>query len=244
MGCLFCSAEGKLSREHLWPVWAVGTYDQGLGPSVSHSLHEGGGPAHRQWGAPVFSATLKRVCARCNNGWMSKLEARARPHAAPLLKGETRVLGREAQRAIALWAYLKALLFIQVGDDDMKEAMAPAYKTFFDIQGEDLLPLHTSIFVAHHIGPREGQYQHRLLGEGPDAPRLFVQTLTMRRLTVQVVKNYVIRAPVEPERHPAVANVGHRIWPVGPSFTWPPGPGLDDHGLTLYTGPQPGTRFS
>jgi hypothetical protein len=117
--------------------------------------------------------------------------------------------------------------------------MAPVYGTFFHLQAKDLLPFHTSIFIAHHIGPRQGQYQHRLLADGPDRPKLFIQTLTVRQLTVQVVKHYVWRAPVTLERHQAVAGMDHQIWPVGPAFVWPPGPGLDDEGLMLYTGPQP-----
>jgi hypothetical protein len=120
--------------------------------------------------------------------------------------------------------------------------MAPAYETFFHLQADDLLPLHTSIFVAHHIGPRLGQYQHRLLGDDPDKPALFVQTLTVRQLTLQTVKNYRVRAPIELERHPDVAGSDHRIWPTGASFVWPPGPGPNDEGLNVYTGPQPGER--
>lgn len=243
MACLFCGSTQKMSREHLWPQWARRTFDSAAAKQqVSHSLHDGSGPAYKAWDAEVFSATIKRVCAACNNGWMSDLEARAQPHAEPLLLGETRTLDSDAQRAISLWAYLKCLLFVAAGGDVMAEALAPAYPTFLDLQAEGLLPLHTSMFTARHIGPRQGQYQHRLLGDGSDLPSLFIQTFTIRQLTVQVVKNYRVRAPIELERDPAVGEADHRIWPVGPSFVWPPGPGLDDSGLTVYTGPQPRSR--
>ncbi len=232
-----------MSREHLWPRWAQRTFDSAaMKQPVAHSLHDGGGPAYKAWDAEVFSATLKRVCERCNNGWMSALEAGAQPHAEPLLLGEVRTLDGDAQRAISMWAYLKCLLFVAAAGDAMAEALAPAYPTFFDLQSEGLLPLHTSIFTARHIGPRQGQYQHRLLANNPDIPSLFVQTFTIRQLTVQVVKNYHVRAPIDLERDPTVANRDRRIWPVGLSFVWPTGPGLDDDGLTIYTGLQTRSR--
>lgn len=230
-----------MSREHLWPRWALRTFDgDALKETTPHSLHDGAASPYKAWSAPIFSATLKRVCESCNNGWMSALEGKAQRHATPMLLGESCVVDREAQHAISMWGYLKCLLFVAVGGDEMQEAMAPAYRTFFHLWAEDLLPLHTSIFVANHIGSRPGQYQHRLLGNDPDRPSLFIQTLTVRHLTLQVVKSYQVRAPVELERHPAVAGSDHRIWPTGPSFLWPSGPGLNDEALTLYTGPQPG----
>ena len=170
-----------MSREHLWPQWAQRTFNShAVKQPIFHSLSDGTRPAHQEWDAPVFSATVRCVCEPCNNGWMGTLETRAQPHAEPLLVGEPRTLGSEAQRAISLWAYLKCLLFVAAANDDMRTAMAPAYGTFFHLQAKDLLPLHTSIFIARHIGPRQGQYQHRLLADGPDRPKLFIQTLTVR----------------------------------------------------------------
>jgi hypothetical protein len=229
-----------MSKEHLWPQWARKTLEDDLREQrVSHSLHDDTGDAYETWDAAVFSSTLKRVCVRCNNTWMSRLEARAQPHAEPLLLGESRTLDRNAQIAIAMWGHLKCLLFVFLAGGPMEEAMGPAARTFYEIQGDDLPPLHVSVFVAHHIGPRQGQYQHRLLGNDPDRPSLLVQTFTIRELTVQVVRNFHVRAPVELERDPAIAGSDHRIWPPAAAFAWPPGPGLDDDGLTIYTGPMP-----
>ncbi|MBA2764377.1 MAG: hypothetical protein H0U42_06785 [Thermoleophilaceae bacterium] len=227
-----------MSKEHLWPSWARATLlDTEKDMVVPHSIESSEAVSVREWDAPAFSATLKRVCLQCNNGWMSDLEHRAQPYATPLILGTPTTVDASAQRSLAIWAYLKCLLFVTVAGGQLADVYAVASKTFFEIQSHDLLPLHTSVFVAHHVGPRQGQYQCRLLGK-PDRPVCFVQTFTIKQLTIQVVNNYLVRAPIEFERDPRLGNVDQRIWPTGADFDWPMENGLDDAGLTIYTGPQ------
>lgn len=240
VACIFCRAQSKLSKEHLWPDWARRTFSEAeLKAPILHSIHGSDGPPQEIWDASTFSSTLKKVCQPCNNGWMSRLEDEARPHAKPLLMGEPRILDTQAQQALALWGYLKCVLLLSI-DDTFARAMPNFYGTLYALRDQRLLPPHISVFTARHTGPRRGQYQHRLLGKDPDRPDLLVQTFTIRQLTVQVVRNYTGHFPVTLERDPRIAGAERLIWPSGDPFRWPPGPGLDDGGLTIYTGPQPG----
>jgi hypothetical protein len=133
--CLFCGRGGKMSKEHLWPKWAQAAIvpDQ-RGKTIRNALHDGPpGEPFKAWEAPVFEATLKEVCVECNGGWMSKIEASAKPFALPLMLGRSIALAPEAQRELALWAYLKCSLFQTMERDTrIKEAWAKAYPVFYE----------------------------------------------------------------------------------------------------------------
>jgi hypothetical protein len=55
---------------------------------------------------PGHSGTRKVrvVCQKCNGGWMSALEAQAKPLLLPLINGENGKISVEAQRVLATWA--------------------------------------------------------------------------------------------------------------------------------------------
>jgi len=239
--CLFCGRGGKMSKEHLWPKWA----QEAIAPTqrgqrIRNSLHDGPGPAYKAWDQPVFEATVKSVCLACNNGWMSEIEAGAKPYALPLMLGRSLALGQEAQHKLALWAYLKCSLFLTIEKDrTIKGAMAKAYPVFYELQAVGKLAPHCSVFMARHVGLRVGQYQHRLLALSPDRPAAFVQTLTVGELVLQVVRSYLGHSQIEITRDPRVAGCDRRIWPATGTFTWPPGDALSDTDLDVYTGPHP-----
>jgi hypothetical protein len=60
-----------------------------------------GDPLHRK---------LRVVCGECNNGWMSRLQNRAKPILLPLILGEKAQLRRTAQTLIASWATMTAMV--------------------------------------------------------------------------------------------------------------------------------------
>jgi len=60
----------------------------------------------------IRDTKIRCVCeARCNNGWMrTKVDERARPFLLPLFRGDATRLTPEAQRIIATWAAMKAMV--------------------------------------------------------------------------------------------------------------------------------------
>jgi hypothetical protein len=238
--CLFCGRAEKMSKEHLWPKWAQGAIapDQ-RGKKIRNALYDGPpGEPFRDFEAPVFEATLKDVCVECNSGWMSKIEAAAKPFALPLMTGRSIALASEAQRKLALWAYLKCSLFQNLERNTaIRDAWAKAYPVFYESQAAGTLPAIVNVFVARHVGGFVGQYQHRLLGAS-SRPVAFIQTFTAGELTVQVIRSYLGHRVREVERDPRVTGRDHRIWPITRMFTWPPGDPLSDEELAIYTGPR------
>jgi hypothetical protein len=238
--CLFCERGGKMSKEHLWPKWAQAAITPAQrGQRIRNALHDGPGEPYKVWEAPVFEATLKDVCVECNNGWMSKIEAAAKPFALPLMQGRSLALASEAQRKLALWAYLKCSLFQTMEQNTgVRAALANAHPIFYERQAAGMLAPIVSVFTARHVGVLVGQYQHRLLGASPNRPVAFIQTFTAGELVLQVIRSYLGGSILEPTRDPRVAGCDHRIWPVTGMFTWPSGDALSDADLAIYTGPQ------
>jgi hypothetical protein len=242
MKCIFCQQEGKASREHLWPRWAQGTFEEEERDQlVPHSIEPHDGPP-KTWDAPPFSATLKEVCQQCNNGWMSQIEEEAKVYAEPLIAGkEDLVIDVDAQWAISRWAYLKVLLFERV---DKRQRLLPErrYREMYESSlDEPTLPANMSVFIAAHEGLRHGQYAHRLLADAESRkPELFIGTITVRHLEVQVIEDIADDGEVKTFQHDKrVAGNEARIWPFCEPFKWPPGLALTDVGLEIFGGPKP-----
>ena len=88
---------------------------------------------HRRSGS-AFDVVTKDVCEACNNGWLERLEAEARPILAPIITGTPRVLSASDQFVAAAWA-TKTMLTMQ-GTNIGKERIASAeqYHWFFEHQ--------------------------------------------------------------------------------------------------------------
>ena len=115
--CIFCGAR-PLSKEHIWSKW---TYE--LFPQRSDWRHERvvfkSSPddriarlaANRSFQGDVSTVKVRAVCAeKCNNGWMSRLEARAKPVLTKLISGSACRLTTNDQELIAAWISMKVLV--------------------------------------------------------------------------------------------------------------------------------------
>lgn len=108
--CIFCGGVG-LTKEHIWPDWLANV----LGPSISprHVYSAGGGLRPRRFrrrtGA-IQSQKLRIVCDRCNNGWMSRLQNRAKPRLIPFIQGRYRFLSDHDARTLAAWSMMLTMV--------------------------------------------------------------------------------------------------------------------------------------
>jgi hypothetical protein len=105
--CIFCGGR-PLTTEHTIPVWLAKLLNalEPEGPKNRATQWEEGGLTEfeRSFGASLPSITVKAVCRPCNTGWMSKLERRAQPIMAPMIRGETVRLTGTEQLEVAAWA--------------------------------------------------------------------------------------------------------------------------------------------
>jgi hypothetical protein len=86
--CVFCGSPNP-TREHVLPDWLTE-----IGLDMEPSTHHAGALNRlpREWSAPPYATTVRMVCGDCNSGWLSHLEAEAKPIIAPLIRGEGRRL--------------------------------------------------------------------------------------------------------------------------------------------------------
>ena len=112
--CIFCGSPGPLTNEHMWARWT-----HRYQPRRSTRHHVLRTTVHKtQTDFRVFKRSgditdwqVRCVCARCNNGWMSKdVEQPAIRVMAPLLEGQAVRLWPSDQAKIAAWAVMKYMV--------------------------------------------------------------------------------------------------------------------------------------
>jgi hypothetical protein len=110
--CRFCEAtDRKITKEHVWPGWLA---DFLAGPrSLAHAERWSSTSKRQAFRQPFLSATVKAFCDECNNGWMSELEAAAKPIVGPMVVDEVTALDADAQRIVANWITVKGLVAAQ-----------------------------------------------------------------------------------------------------------------------------------
>ncbi len=104
--CVFCGGS-PLTNEDVYPEW-LQPYLTTPGSLVSRRW----GAAESLVGVDTKNADVKvrRVCATCNNGWMSALEGRAKLLLLPLVQGQVNQLRYADQQLIATWATNTAMM--------------------------------------------------------------------------------------------------------------------------------------
>jgi hypothetical protein len=111
IGCIFCGGT-PATREHLWPDWL--RREVQIREAFAHRIEqETDGVETRDisFTTPPFNQVVKAMCGRCNGGWMSNIEANAKPILRDLIYANGRTLEPDEQRKLASWAFLKACVF-------------------------------------------------------------------------------------------------------------------------------------
>jgi hypothetical protein len=102
--CVFCGSRERLTKEDIIPLWTH-PFLPGGDPDIRHKREAGG-----DWTLGALRWTVKAPCRRCNNGWMSGVEARAKPLLTDAIQAKPCVWSRRDQRRVATWAFKTALM--------------------------------------------------------------------------------------------------------------------------------------
>ena len=109
--CAFCGGPGA-SHEHVFGEWLKKLFPNSakekhvrisgrqrlaqsgkIVPSQITSIREG----------HAFTTTTRKICRKCNNGWMSKLEGEVAPILIPMIRDEPITLNAQAKLTLASW---------------------------------------------------------------------------------------------------------------------------------------------
>ncbi len=109
--CIFCRQSG-LSREHIFGDWLRAIFPRSSADTHLHGMTTWGqAKSGKIYAMPTLkieqghsgSKKVKHVCKACNNGWMSRMEMRARPILMPLIQGTFHKLSVFDQKSLAGW---------------------------------------------------------------------------------------------------------------------------------------------
>jgi hypothetical protein len=112
--CIFCG-EAKLTKEHVFPNWLrefVPRTQQKTRHLTNFNIrdtqnclqHTRNSLGKLNRPGDMGSQRLRVVCGKCNNGWMSRLQAETKPIMVPLITNNWWEIDSKSQLAIASWA--------------------------------------------------------------------------------------------------------------------------------------------
>jgi hypothetical protein len=236
-GCIFCGGT-PLTLEHLWPDWLR----RELGPvgrSAHHLEQDENGVETRDvtFETPPFNQQVRAVCATCNGGWMSELEAAAKPILLPLIEGRGGNLDRREQQVVATWALLKACVFDELHPQE--RAVPAAHR---DSLYAEIAPAGGGLWVSlgTYVGRDIGHYAYqgmklaRADEDDPEEPTLYFVTITLGALVVQVVGSLLAELTFSPAIY-AEDFALVQVWPTSPAVQFDQRVVMDHETLVGFT---------
>ena len=243
MPCVFCG-NAKLSNEHVWPRWlarAAPGPQQSLRVFRRRTEQAGGTQAQDEWPAPPYTIKVRAVCRRCNHGWMSELEQEVRPLMEPMLHGQSRILDRDRQKLLALWAFKTATMLEFVYPQERAIQLSDAAWVYEHREP----PPRAIVWIASYRGTaRNSFYRHDVMQPGTGAladqverehdapippPVAYGANFGVRHVAFQVFGTTQDNHSFGHRRWVAAAFA--KIWPPQAAITWPPLTALDDRTL-------------
>jgi hypothetical protein len=224
--CIFCGATGT-TKEHAWPEWISSIVQRRGG---IRQTSERWGERFAEWTDDRASLTVNRVCAACNNGWMSQLEGNVKPILSPLIRGQRRTLWTDHQRLIAAWAIKMAMVF---------EFTGPPKDPYFT-QDEraalraGTLPENSFVMLARYVGRkylgRANDRQITALDRSESEFLAYVSTFAIGQLVLQSVSHRNPLARLDESALDA-GDEGVIVHPTTAIRWWPPTAAFNDEGL-------------
>lgn len=213
-----------MTREHVWPDWLSRTGFPNE-PTVIES-----GPLNRlssEFG-PMrpLSTTVKAVCDKCNNGWMSRLEQTVRPVLTPIISGQSTVIEAPVLPTLSLWAFKTALIamLLSKGDHDLPPVPPSDYVDIYN--SRELFQPHGPVLVwigrygtqepglSAQVTPVVFERNGQSLSSRPQA---YVFSVLVGEVFVEGIR-FTDRNSETSLLHPPGFV---RLWPEGDSFSWP-----------------------
>ena len=238
--CIFCGGPAN-SKEDVWPCWmtarfiAPGTMEQERGPDLRMT----------SWRVDRPELIVKRVCKTCNNGWMSRLQSRAKPVIERLWDEPQVTLDLHDCKALSLWAVMTSMM-LQTFDESDRWLYTDYDRTL--MWHELRIPSFVGISIANCIGHTETYSAGRTMTgaalENQRPARGSAITMAFANLGIQVLK-------VNPEGNTKGLerievgqgwgdweNIALQIWPLkGDPVEWPPPRGIRcEEELEIFAG--------
>jgi hypothetical protein len=214
--CVFCGGS-PTTKEHLWPDWL--RREAGIKqPFEYHIEREADGVEtfDKAFRTPPFNQVVKAVCAKCNGGWMSGIEAKAKPILQDLIHAKGRTLDPGDQHKLAAWAFLKACVFDETHPNErvVTEEHRQRLYTYKQPPATGV-----AVWLGTYEALEVGHYAYQGLKVGrdgtpdPEEPNVYIATITVGSLIVQVAGSLIPELSFDDMSYPSELNVA-KIWPA------------------------------
>lgn len=223
-----------MSKEHLFSDWL-----RELFPRTPNDTHTFGKihwtPEQRQETRTLngHSGTrrVRKVCVKCNGGWLSQIDAAARNAAIPFITGATTTVTSDAQKAFGVWLSKIATVGDSLNGGRHESVVTQAHRTFFM---ENRRPPDT---WEVYIGYYEGEIW-RNLAINQHCGILDIPTVSgpitgyIEATAIGIGNLFAFVFGVEsPDLQLSLAEHAacmRKIWPIGRDFSWPINPAITD----------------
>jgi hypothetical protein len=164
----------------------------------------------------VELAVVKAVCANCNGGWMSAIEANAKPILQDLIYAKGGVLDPDDQRKLATWAFLKACVFDELHPNE-RAVPAEHRRRLYTYKHPPAAGV--AIWLGTYEALEVGHYAYQALKVGrddlpaPEEPNIYIVTITAGTLIVQVAGSLLPELAFDDLDLPTELHVA-KIWPA------------------------------
>lgn len=218
-----------MTREHLWPRWmksfarsAAGRYRFGV---------TGAPGTLKDFVAPAFSQTLRRVYPACNSGWMAQLEAEVQRLVLRMDGGTTVVLGYDEQHLLSRWLFKTALVTALLWDHVATRVDEAHYR----IAAQGAMPSNTTVWLGRYNGAdmEAGSWLHRFEWTDRQAPHVTGDGYIFVVSALSLVGFGIVMGgslPLPPILQPgsSLVDAFRRIWPASANYVaiWPTSPAL------------------
>jgi hypothetical protein len=241
--CIFCLRRG-LTQEHVFADWLRVLFPRNASDTHTAGTTTWGKAKHgRIYAMPALrmrqghsgSRKVRYVCGPCNNGWMSRMEARTRPILMPLIQGLPHRISTFDQQYLAAWVAKTVMVAEYLYPD--RTAIPDLHRLWMYANLEP--PPEWSIWMAHYSGMALSHHMCALHpakppGPGEVAPPDTQSTsIGMGHLFIQVLSTTVAGLEFGLDNE----TVLRRIWPcTNQMITWPPPRFVGDVGADFLAG--------
>lgn len=227
--CTFCG-DTPLTKEHVVGDWAGRFADSDQRSIVQLCDREGERRDQREWNARAYDRQARVVCAICNGGWMSDLEAQVSPLLMPdQLDG--RPLTHAEQTLLAVWS-MKTTLVLNAAETPDRRVIAPEVARRFG--SERQVPRGAEVWITSYTGSEDERPALAGLGIDLDDRQDPLRGWRDIAVTTFVVGPFVFQVFLAvPELEiesltrtfPPGTHIS-RLWPIEEPVTWRLHPGL------------------
>lgn len=241
--CVFCGRnDSPLTREHVIADWIAREFPDPKWTRINPATGE------RIPFKNSLGLVSRKVCKRCNTGWMHNLEDSAKPILLPLIHAQRTTLTLDDQQLIAKWYFKTACAYDVVAKPTRDCVYTPNER--YALATSLSIPPDTYIYIAQyagtmghaftlesHMAPTTqtllNQYQHLLDTHG------YAGTIVIKHVAFQVFtfrrNKYLIGKRLGFAINPVWDMVAVQVWPTtGNVINWPPQARLDNGGLSAF----------